>query len=198
VISNATLPQGMRVKSIEATDSLVLVSSWEHGVWMLPLRQLYPPKVATGDARDVTATTATYPAHPHTVVRSAGLGLHPRARPGADDYDLELPPALDETPSLRFLSESPAPLRQSILPPGGPGQSWEFTVTGVPNGQPVVLTWQPKVEPGQALWLHNLTTERKADMLAPGNYAFRATGGSGSTTGRRPTSASTSSPSGTW
>jgi hypothetical protein len=107
------------------------------------------------------------------VVRSAGLGLHPRARPGADDYDLELPPALDETPSLRFRSESPAPLTRSILPTGGPGQTWEFTVTGVPDGQPVVLSWQVKPEPGQALWLHDLTTERKADMLAPGNYAFR-------------------------
>lgn len=111
---------------------------------------------------------------PQTVVRSAGLGLHPLALPGADSYDLELPPTLGETPSLHFVSESPAPLMRSILPPTGAGQSWEFTVTGVPeDGQPVVLAWQVKPEVGQALWLHDLTTEQKADMRVARNYAFR-------------------------
>jgi hypothetical protein len=110
---------------------------------------------------------------PQTVVRSAGLGLHPEALPGADALDLEPPPALAETPALRFLSESPVPLLRSIVPPAGAGQSWEFTVSGVPDGQPVVLAWQVKAEAGQALWLHDLTTEQKTDMLAAGNYAFR-------------------------
>jgi hypothetical protein len=111
---------------------------------------------------------------PQTVVRSAALGLHPQALPGADPYDLEVPPALAQTPSLHFVSESPAPLMRSILPPAGAGQSWEFTVTGVPDdGQPVVLAWQVKAEAGQALWLHDLTTEQKADMLVAAHYAFR-------------------------
>jgi hypothetical protein len=113
---------------------------------------------------------------PQTVVRSAALGLHPLALPGVDTYDLELPPALGETPSLHFQSESPAPLLRSILPPAGAGQTWAFTVTGVPGGQPAVLTWeiwQVKAEAGRALWLHDLTTEQKTDMRAVDNYAFR-------------------------
>ncbi|MBD0259767.1 MAG: hypothetical protein ICV83_28960, partial [Cytophagales bacterium] len=99
--------------------------------------------------------------------------LHPEALPGADPFDHELPPALTETPSLQFLSDSPAPLLWSILPPTGAGQSWEFTVTGVPDGQPVVLAWQAKPKARQALWLHDLTTEQKTDMQVAGNYAFR-------------------------
>jgi hypothetical protein len=43
VISNATLPQGLRIKAIKATGTHVYLSTWEHGVWMLPLWELYPP-----------------------------------------------------------------------------------------------------------------------------------------------------------
>jgi hypothetical protein len=111
-----------------------------------------------------------------TVVRSAALGLHPKALPGADSFDLELPPALIEMPSLHFRSESPTPLTRSILPPAGGGQSWEFAVTGVPDGQPVLLSWQVTDAADQTLWLHDLTTERKADMRTTSNYAFRGNG----------------------
>lgn len=110
----------------------------------------------------------------NTSAQFAGLGLHPLAQAGLDAYDLELPPALGGTPSLRFAAPGAAPLTRSVLPPTGEGQTWEFTVTG--TDQPVTLSWTVKAEPGKQLWLHDLATERKTDMLAATSHAFQGPG----------------------
>ncbi|MBD0256249.1 MAG: hypothetical protein ICV83_11070, partial [Cytophagales bacterium] len=96
VISNATLPQGVRIKAIEATGTHVYLSTWEHGVWMLPLWEIYPPTLTTGDAHDITATTATLTGTAGAAVFDANFA-----------FEYSLDPAMDHGVTRIALAEAP-------------------------------------------------------------------------------------------
>jgi hypothetical protein len=59
----------------------------------------------------------------------------------------------------------------------GEGRQWEFAVQGIGSGEAATLGWpEVKSEPGQQLWLHDVTNERRVDMLSASRYSFRGPG----------------------
>lgn len=103
----------------------------------------------------------------------AGLGMHPEALAGTDQYDLVVPPSPGNFPTIRFISQGREVLTRSIVSVNEEGQSWEFTVSDMEEGQEVEFSWAGiKVVPGKQLWLHDLTVEKKMDMLANATTSF--------------------------
>ncbi len=109
----------------------------------------------------------------------SGIGLHPSAKAGLDPYDLEMPPILGGFPCLRFAStdQTGQSLTRSILSPMEAGQVWEFSMSEGEASQVVNLSWETlKNEEGKQLWLHDLSSENKVDMISNPSYSFQGKG----------------------